>query len=650
MFTPHGSPSSAFPKSYLLLALVAVVACALVWAPPAALGAAGGNDKLGAHPALEPFNVQGKKLPDNLFLVRTRGALPDDAEVVVLGRHNDVLLVSGDPEKAWDLARRGCAVMPVENWQVSATPAARNWMQVDAPDPEIAAMVAQVEWTGVLDKVQWLVDFGTRNVEAANHAEVAQAIRDKLAGYGVDAVLRPFQFGTTTMWNVEATQVGTRYPDSYVVICGHFDSLSEIPTVSAPGADDNATGTAAVLTAAEILSQHTFDYSIRYICFDAEELGLVGSYFYASDARMKNLDIVGVMNFDMLGYWVPGVDKDLEIETNQASQWLAQAILNAADLYTDAAYELHIDDWAWWGDHFFFWLMGYAGVNHEESWDWYDPDFNPYYHTSQDLPQYIDPGFTVENIRVGVASLATVADAPASIDATFDMLPGSCPNPFNPKSNGVVNAALLGNGDFDVNDISLQTLRVQGVVSPVAVRVADVGSAVRGNGHPCADTTPDGIADLSLKFDTQDLVAAMGPLEKQDTATLRLTCRLVDGTAVSGEDVVVIVGKTNDGPMFTERPAGAPAATALHPNVPNPFNPVTAIPYDVRETARVTLVVYDVGGRAVRTLVDGVTPPGSFAARWDGTNDDGTAMASGIYFVRLVAGEVAQTRKLVLLK
>lgn len=270
-------------------------------------------------------------------------------------------------------------------------------------------MVAEVDWTGVSAKIQWLVDFGTRYSYASNHFTVADAIGDVLASYGLNVVLRPFVYNAHSMWNVEATQIGTVYPDSFVVICGHFDSTSEKPGTNAPGADDNGSGVATVLTAAEILTQHDFEYSIRYICFAGEEQGLRGSAAYASWAASQNLGIVGVLNFDMMGYWVEGVPKDLEIETNVASQWLAAAIVNAANLYTTTPYLLHVYDGAYWGDHASFWAEGYAAVNHEEAWDWYDPDFNPYYHETNDLLAYVDPDFTVGNIRVGVAALATLA-------------------------------------------------------------------------------------------------------------------------------------------------------------------------------------------------------------------------------------------------
>lgn len=616
------------------------------------------------HPALQPFDVAGKTLPSELYFVRTRGDLPDVDGVVSYGKHKDVFLVSGDEDVVLGLARLGCAVIPIKDLQPREQRAEREWTWISTPDPHIEEMVAQVEWPGVIDKIQSLVDFDTRYCLAANHREVAESLRDAFASYGLQVTMRQFSFGGPPMWNVEATQVGTLYPNSYVIICGHFDSISEDPMNLAPGADDNATGTAAVLTAAEILSQYSFEYSIRYICFSAEELGLVGSYFYAAEERWKNTDIVGALNFDMLGYWEPGVEKDLEIETDHASMWLAQAVVNAADLYTGTPYELHVYDWAWWGDHFRFWMMGYSAVNHEESWDWYDPDFNPYYHSVNDLPAYVDPDFTVGNIKVGVAALATLATAEPPRPVTFDVRPGSCPNPLNPKSNGVVPALLLGSEEFDVRHINLSSLRLEDTVSPIAARVADMGSAYDGTGHPCADTSPDGYADLSMKFSTEDIASVLGKAKKGDEVSLLLRGRLFDGTVIEGQDVVVIVGNTG-GPVtaddsFSEPPAniktlaqepGMPAEFALYQNVPNPFNPTTSIRFDVPAGGGlVTLRVYDVSGRLVRTLVNGAQTAGLKTVEWNGTNDAGNSVATGTYLYRLTGPGFEQTRKMLMLK
>lgn len=101
----------------------------------------------------------------------------------------------------------------------------------------------------------------------------------------------------------------------------------------------------------------------------------------------------------------------------------------------------------------------------------------------------------------------------------------------------------------------------------------------------------------------------------------------------------------------TDVDGSAPAVTALHPNYPNPFNPVTTIAFSLNKRSRVRLAVYDVGGRQVAVLLDEVRDPGEYTdVRWDGTNADGNVVATGVYFCQLVTRDLKATRKLVLLK
>ncbi|MCK4511036.1 hypothetical protein KAW64_04815, partial [bacterium] len=90
---------------------------------------------------------------------------------------------------------------------------------------------------------------------------------------------------------------------------------------------------------------------------------------------------------------------------------------------------------------------------------------------------------------------------------------------------------------------------------------------------------------------------------------------------------------------------------ALHPNYPNPFNPVTRVAFSVPEAAgRVSLTVHNVNGQVVRTLVDSELPAGPALAVWDGTDDLGRPLASGIYFAKLASSEDSAFRKMTLLK
>lgn len=95
----------------------------------------------------------------------------------------------------------------------------------------------------------------------------------------------------------------------------------------------------------------------------------------------------------------------------------------------------------------------------------------------------------------------------------------------------------------------------------------------------------------------------------------------------------------------------APSAPEVYQNTPNPFNPTTTIAYDVPETGRVALRVYDVAGKLVRTLVDGDRPAGTHRAVWNGRDSSGRLVASGVYLYRYTFdNRVVQTRKMLMLK
>ncbi len=100
----------------------------------------------------------------------------------------------------------------------------------------------------------------------------------------------------------------------------------------------------------------------------------------------------------------------------------------------------------------------------------------------------------------------------------------------------------------------------------------------------------------------------------------------------------------------THQEAALPRSLVLSPNYPNPFNSTTAIRFEVPETGRVRLVLYNVLGQRVRTLVDTKHNAGTYAVRWDGKDDAGRQAASGVYIGRLEAGGSVEVRKLVLLR
>jgi hypothetical protein len=114
------------------------------------------------------------------------------------------------------------------------------------------------------------------------------------------------------------------------------------------------------------------------------------------------------------------------------------------------------------------------------------------------------------------------------------------------------------------------------------------------------------------------------------------------GCTIDGVDY----GKTVDVPPESGRLVGFD----LNQNFPNPFNPSTQIQFSLSSSSNVLLTVFDITGRYVRKLVDGTEPAGRHSVSWDGRNDRGRQMSSGVYFYVLAIGEGRQIRRMLLLR
>jgi hypothetical protein len=132
-------------------------------------------------------------------------------------------------------------------------------------------------------------------------------------------------------------------------------------------------------------------------------------------------------------------------------------------------------------------------------------------------------------------------------EVSIDIKPGSCPNPLNLATRGVLPVAILGSDDFDVSTIDVATISLAGV-GPIRSSYEDVASPVPdGNECECTTEGPDSHTDLTLKFKTQQVVEQLinGEAELADGQELALTLTgtLSDGTPIEGTDCIVLVGK-----------------------------------------------------------------------------------------------------------
>jgi hypothetical protein len=96
---------------------------------------------------------------------------------------------------------------------------------------------------------------------------------------------------------------------------------------------------------------------------------------------------------------------------------------------------------------------------------------------------------------------------------------------------------------------------------------------------------------------------------------------------------------------FEDEPAGLPVEYRLSQNYPNPFNARTTIQYSMPGQSMVTIDIFDILGHKVETLIKGIKPPGNYQAVWDASDK-----SSGIYFYRIMAGDMVETKKMVLMK
>jgi len=268
----------------------------------------------------------------------------------------------------------------------------------------IPAIINQVSRANLRAYVQGLQDFQTRYSTTANCEAAGQFILGFFQSLGLEAGFQPFTIGGISTRNVVAEIQGETDPEDIVIICGHYDSTSGEAEVSAPGADDNASGVAAVMEAARILAGYPLDFTVRFIAFSAEEQGLYGSHYHSAVAREGLERIIGVVNLDMISY-TEDPSEDLDVIVNDASWWLAERAGLVADAYTGLAVRKIVDASFVYSDHSPFWDEGYPALCGIED---ANPN-NPYYHTTGDTVDTLNFDFFEDAARTALAALSDLA-------------------------------------------------------------------------------------------------------------------------------------------------------------------------------------------------------------------------------------------------
>ena len=178
----------------------------------------------------------------------------------------------------------------------------------------------------------------------------------------------------------------------------------------------------------------------------------------------------------------------------------------------------------------------------------------------------------------------------------------------------------------------------------------DIATPAYGIDEYCGCTTArgDGYLDLTLKYSTAEIVATLDPVSNGDVVQLLITGDYADHDPFFGGDCVIIRGDLDHSIVRGDGTDGL--VTDLTGASPNPFNPVTAIAYSLATQSHVRLEIFNILGQSVRVLVDEEKPAGRYEVIWDGVDETGAPVSSGIYLYRFQVGDYLQSRKMLLIK
>lgn len=334
----------------------------------------------------------------------------------------------------------------------------------------ITNIVREIDARNIENSIRKLVSFGTRNTlsEQNDPKRGIGAARDWLyseflkvaetSGGRMTVEKQSFEQAKaaripqpTILTNVVATLKGTQ-PDSVermYVVSGHYDSMCNSPTdakCDAPGANDDASGTAAVLEMARVMAKYTFDATIVFMAVPGEEQGLLGATYYAEQAKTKNLNVDAMFTNDIIGNTlggngvrdratvrvfsegVPSNETPAEANTRRsvggendsASRQLARFIKDVAESYTPQFKVMMVyrrDRYGRGGDHIPFLERGFPAVRFTEV----NEEFRHQHQNVRtengvqygDLPEFVDFAYVANVARVNAASLASLALAPS---------------------------------------------------------------------------------------------------------------------------------------------------------------------------------------------------------------------------------------------
>jgi aminopeptidase YwaD len=281
-----------------------------------------------------------------------------------------------------------------------------------ASDDEWRSIADAVSDSTITEYVTRLVGFQTRYSCTDSNWAAGQWIHDKFLEYGfTDVSFDSFpleSFPCEVQRNMVAVKPGIRNPEKVVIIGGHYDSHTSPgsgcdPDTLAPGADDDASGTAVLLESARLLAETDTDVTLIFIAFGGEEQGLIGSQHYAEEAFNQGMDIKLMFNLDCVAHTLDDT-WDVDLWADSAALSYAQVVAEMAGSYTDLI--PHVQEGTWAGDNEPFYWHGYSFVYASET------DRSPHWHQCTDTIDNMSLPYLTDVARMIVPSIQYVSDFP----------------------------------------------------------------------------------------------------------------------------------------------------------------------------------------------------------------------------------------------
>ncbi len=282
----------------------------------------------------------------------------------------------------------------------------------DAAPVDAPALAAAVSEDALRASIVELQDAGTRATGTPGNAAARAWIVERFEALGLPVEEDPFDARGTDAVNVVARLEGAD-PTRVWIFSAHFDSTSDLADTVAPGADDNASGVAAVLEAARVLRDVPLSDSIWFVATDAEELGSLGSAHMVEWLADEGWDVQGVVAPDMIAYWPLGDGDAFDILGDDDSAWMVEDMSAMADTLGVAHKTWIQHDYCYGDDHTNFQESDIPAISPMDCVEAHNVrgsgESTPHYHRTTDTVDTLHLPFTTRVTGVIVATLATWA-------------------------------------------------------------------------------------------------------------------------------------------------------------------------------------------------------------------------------------------------